>query len=287
MPTPSIELSHGAGDLQRLVQVLELRFTDTAEPDPDVDSLYEKSRSHHVAGGRWLGARTGTAEFYSADQPRAEDGRWTRYGGRGFAPVASAAAGALAYRRTAGIKRRVPSAETLADTVVDPAARAKAARTYANMPVFDEKALPAYHKLASEIETQHKFITDKLGIKIEVTTEDPYPDVASMVRDINENGRLAVMSTATTGSHPFFTDHQNDMFRAVHDFFGHAATGRDFSRHGERAAYLEHASMMKSKDSIRALFTETEMQNAALIATGQFQEQKVALAPDEMVFHGL
>lgn len=156
------------------------------------------------------------------------------------------------------------------------------------MASFDPKAVPAYESLRSEVKRQYDYMTKELGIKVVVTKEDPYANVDEMMRDINENKTLKVLSTASTGGHPFFTDEENDMFRAVHDFFGHGATGRDFSRHGERASYLSHASMMENKDSIRALFTETEMQNAALIANrGQFQEQKIGLAPDALVFDGL
>lgn len=253
------------------------------ETSSDADNLYPSSGSHHTSQGRHL--RANVELGFNKDQPRDENGQWVRYG-VGFTPVGVAAIGAAGYRTQHNLGAG-PSAETLKDTTANPAHRAAAARAYANMPTFDETALPAYRTLAAEIEEQRRYITETLGVKMITTAEDPYPDVESMVRDINENHQLKVMSTATTGSHPFFADEQNDAFRFVHDFFGHAATGRDFSRHGERAAYLEHASMMRSKDAVRALFTETEMQNAALIATGQFQDQKVALAPDRMVFQGL
>lgn len=248
----------------------------------DADNFVDRSGSHHVSNGRWLGTRAD--EFYSATQPRDKTGRWSRLGGRGFTPVGTGSRDA--YRATHGISH-FPAPKDFSDITVNPSARARAARAYARMPVSDPKAIPAYKALRSEIRQQFDYLTKTLGVKVVVTKTDPYPDVDAMMRDIQENGRLKVMSTATTGSHPFFSNRENDMFRAVHDYFGHAATGRDFSRHGERAAYLSHVSMMKSKDSIRALFTETEMQNAALIATKSFQEQKVALAPDALVFEGL
>jgi hypothetical protein len=96
-----------------------------------------------------------------------------------------------------------------------------------------------------------------------------------------------VLSTKTTGGHPFFSDDENDMFRAVHDVFGHAGTGRGFDRHGEEAAYQSHASMY-SPLARMALATETRGQNAALITGGgQFAEQKVALLPRRLVNPGL
>lgn len=262
-------------------------FTSIAS-EPDRDNLYPRSNSHHVSNGRWITETT--EEFYSSRQPRDKGGKWTRYGGRGFTPGAVAVAGAAAYRTTGGSKLggfAVSRRESYEDVMVDPRHRTRAARAYAKMPSFDPGAVKAYKALTKEVAEQYEYMTKTLGIKVKVTAEDPYPDVASMMHDINVNKTLKVMSTATTGSHPLLTDEQNDKFRAVHDFFGHAATGRDFSRHGERATYLSHASMMRNPDSIRALFTETEMQNAALIATGEFQEQKIGIASDALVFEGL
>lgn len=248
----------------------------------DKDNLYPKYGVHHVSNGRIPAGE----EFYSPSQPRGRDGRWSRMGGRGFTPNRLGVEGRSEYRRVNKINRR-DSRSSYEDVVVDPSHRGRTARAYMRAKTYDESALPAYRKLIREIDDQYDFITKKLGIKVEVVSDDPYPNVEAMMDDINNNKTLKVMSTATTGSHPLFSDAQNDKFRAVHDFFGHAATGRDFSRHGERAAYLSHASMMRDPDSVRALFTETEAQNAALIATGEFQEQKLALLDDSLVFDGL
>ena len=251
----------------------------------DADNFLHLSRSHHVSLGRWLGDKP--EEFYSPTQPRDKGGRFSRIGGRGFQPSSTATQARSDYRREQGIAH-FPVPEGIADVVVDPKARARAAAAYARMPEFDPAAVPAYRALRDEVNRQFEYMTQKLGIKVEVTDTDPYANVDEMMKDIVENKTLKVLSTASTGGHPFFTNEENDRFRAVHDFFGHAGTGRDFSRHGERASFMSHASMMKNKDSIRALFTETEMQNAALIANrGEFQQQKIGLAPDELVFEGL
>jgi predicted ABC-type ATPase len=247
----------------------------------DKDNLYPKYGVHHVSNGRIPAGE----EFYSPSQPRDRGGRWSRMGGKGFTPNRLGVEGRSEYRRVNKINRR-DSRSSYENVVVDPSHRGRTARAYMSANTYDESALPAYRKLIREIDDQYDFITKKLGIKVEVVSDDPYPNVEDMMDDIN-NKTLKVMSTATTGSHPLFSDAQNDKFRAVHDFFGHAATGRDFSRHGERAAYLSHASMMRDPDSVRALFTETEAQNAALIATGEFQEQKLTLLDDSLVFDGL
>ena len=116
------------------------------------------------------------------------------------------------------------------------------AKEYEKAPSFDPKAIPSYKAMADETQEQFDFLTKPkskggLGVHVSVTKEDPYSKAADMMKDANE-GRFKVFSTASTGGHPFFSDEQNDMFRAVHDFFGHAATGRGFDPHGEEAGPL-------------------------------------------------
>lgn len=157
------------------------------------------------------------------------------------------------------------------------------AKEYDRLPDFDEGAIPAYKQFLSELDEQYDLLTNKLGYTVEVTKEDPYADVHELIADLRENKRIKVLATASTPpGHPFLTDDENDRFRAVHDAFGHAGTGRGFDRHGEEAAYQAHANMF-SDLARRALATETRGQNAALIrgveetGVGAFVDQKFAL----------
>lgn len=118
------------------------------------------------------------------------------------------------------------------------------------------------------------------GLSVHVSNVDPYDGPAELFADV-AHGRISVLSTRATGGHVFLTDDENDAFRAVHDVLGHAFTGRGFDRHGEEAAYRAH-SRLYSPLARRALATETRGQNAALIATGSFQDQKLALLPSVM-----
>lgn len=161
--------------------------------------------------------------------------------------------------------------------VKHPDLTAAIASEYGRLPSFDRGAIPAYRAMREEIGSQFDHLR-RLGYDVEVSKDDPYPGPADMMRDLRENRRLRVLSTATTGGHPFFTNDQNDMFRAVHDAYGHAATGRGFDRHGEEAAYLAHARMF-SPLARRAMATETRGQNSVVNVTGEFPEQKVALLP--------
>lgn len=158
------------------------------------------------------------------------------------------------------------------------------ASAYMAAPALDERALPAYRSLRDEVVQQFAFLIRPvaqggMGVAVEMTDDDPYPDAVAMTQDLAQHHRLSVYATRPSNGHPFFTDDENDMFRAVHDVFGHASIGRGFDRHGEEAAWLKHSAMF-SPLAQRALTTETRGQNCAFIyhfAGKQFPEQKVML----------
>lgn len=151
---------------------------------------------------------------------------------------------------------------------------------YEELPKMDRDAVDEYEALASEVEEQFDFMTKNLGIKVEFVSKDPYKNSKDMFADVS-TGKLKVLQTASTGAHPLFSDAQNDKFRAVHDFFGHAATGRGFGQDGEEAAWVHHSQMFTEK-ARAALTTETRGQNSFFNNRGkQFADQKVALLPEE------
>ena len=151
------------------------------------------------------------------------------------------------------------------------------------LPSYDEAAVPAYEALRSEVREQFDYLVNDMGIKVDVVEQDPYRNGSEMMADLENNGHIAVLSTASTGGHPFFTNEENDMFRAVHDVFGHAGAGTNFDRNGEEASFVSHFQMF-SPLAARALATETRGQNSWLTYSGNdtFAEQKLALLPEEM-----
>jgi len=154
------------------------------------------------------------------------------------------------------------------------------ADVYETLPKMDRDAVDEYEALASEVEEQFDFMTKTLGIKVEFVAEDPYKTSKEMFDDVSR-GVLKVLQTETTGAHPLFSDAQNDKFRAVHDYFGHAATGRGFGQDGEEAAWVHHSQMF-TQNARAALTTETRGQNSFFNNRGkQFADQKVALLPEE------
>ena len=155
----------------------------------------------------------------------------------------------------------------------------------------------AYAKFMDEARQQYEYLTQELGIKIEYVKEDPYnvvkadgtsvPDSRLMMRDILENKTLKVRDSEIDFAeypHPLLTVEENNIFRAVHDFFGHAASGRSFNADGEEAAWVAHSSMF-SPEARRAMTTETRGQNSFFNFfdpnNKQFAEQKAALFPEE------
>lgn len=125
----------------------------------------------------------------------------------------------------------------------------------------------SYEAFRRDVGRQYAFMTTPkekggMGIRHEVVPHDPYATAPEIAADVTR-GRIQTMATASTGPHAFLSNEENDRFRAVHDVFGHAATGRGVDRHGEEAAYLSHRQMF-SHAARAALASETRGQNSYL-----------------------
>lgn len=204
----------------------------------------------------------------------------------GLSPVDYLAAGSNAYSRLYGFA--VPDID-FRRVVADAERGKRIAAAYLAAPRFDVGALPAFHAFREESVRQFAFLTRPvsaggLGVAVEVRKDDPYADAVAMSADLREHRRLKIYATADSGNeHPFLTNDENDMFRAVHDAFGHAAIGAEFDPDGEEATWLKH-SFMYSSLARQALTTETRGQTSTFFFHFQgreFAEQKVALLPEE------
>lgn len=181
----------------------------------------------------------------------------------------------------------------------------KIAEAYENLPDFDpsEEVKRAYESLASEIEEQWKFATEKMGMRFEPWTKEgqPYETSSEMRKDVRSNNRLFYFTGGE--SHPYLGKRDengvslNEKLRAIHDLFGHAAEGYGFGPRGEENAWIKHSQMF-SESAQRALTTETRGQNSwfnfgphrySLLnsdiksekGTAPYAKQKVALLPEE------
>jgi hypothetical protein len=206
-------------------------------------------------------------------------------------PVPEVALSARAYQRQSGI-HVAPSAAASNSVITERASRA-IGDAYGRLPSFDAGALPAYRAMREETGRQFDHMTKPrskggLGLDVEITKGDPYGSdgdinkiFSELHHDVRENNRIQALSTKTTGGHPFFSNDENDMFRAVHDVYGHLGSGRGVDHNGEEAAFQKHAQMF-SPLARQAMATETRGQNSHLRLHGDFPEQKVALLPQHM-----
>ena len=137
----------------------------------------------------------------------------------------------------------------------------------------DDPAVKAsYGALNAQIKQQYDAIR-KAGYTVEPWTGagEPYKSSAEMSADVRDNKHLFFTPTARSFSgqennlmlQPSGVGDlsHNDLFRAVHDFFGHAKEGLQFGPRGEYNAWREHSQMF-SPEAQGALAAETLAQNA-------------------------
>lgn len=193
-----------------------------------------------------------------------------------FKPVDFVVEGAKRYASERGFNYRPPHPQLQANTQ----------RGYAQFIAYNQglqsgqrETTPtikaSYDALTKHIRDQYAFMVRPveqggMGITHEITTEDPYENPSQIAEDLRNNRRIKTFATASTNTgvggvetHQALDNETNDMFRAIHDVFGHVGTGRGFSRHGEEAAYIGHRSLFP-KEAQEALSSELRAQNSYL-----------------------
>lgn len=140
---------------------------------------------------------------------------------------------------------------------------------YRKGPVIDERALPSFHALASQIDGQYLDAL-RTGLKVFFVNYDPYKDLQGMTKDI-KRGLLKISQLHNV--HPLFTEEQNLRFRAIHDYT-HYKIQSDFSLEGEYKTFLEQSRHCLAS-SVPALYTEVVLQAAHMQYFGTFPIQKL------------
>jgi hypothetical protein len=179
--------------------------------------------------------------------------------------------------------------------------------------------LRAYNELIDQTTAQYKALEDAgYSFYFFDDTTDPYDgNPTNAMRDLRKNKRMGVYSTAAgygpdddfnildnpmlrdTGmkwpfgspNGPKETVYANDLFRAVHDAFGHGLEGSGFRGRGEENAWQAHVRLFTG-DAVKALTSETRGQNSwlnygpygkenstAKLKDTAFAKQKVGLMP--------
>jgi hypothetical protein len=191
---------------------------------------------------------------------------------------------------------------------VDDARAGAIADAYDAMPDDDRdnpQVRDAYAALAREVSDQWDHVVAS-GMRFTPWTQpgQPYKDSKEMAADVKQHKHMYFFTGGEP--HPLLGAHDpvtglsiNDKFRAIHDYFGHAAGGYGFGPRGEENAWLSHSQML-TPAARRALTTETRGQNSWVNFGAQnyhpdgtpkhippaerpFARQKVALLPDEYV----
>jgi hypothetical protein len=205
---------------------------------------------------------------------------------------------------------------------VDPEFAARVADAYEEMPHApqDPEVQAAYADLIKQTMDQYKALTDG-GYKFYFFDKetDPYDgNPWDAMRDLRENQTMAVFATeAGYGSgagdldvadNPMLADTgltwsygapdgpkkrvlANDLFRAVHDAFGHGLEGAGFRARGEENAWQAHVRLFTG-DAVKAITSETRGQNSwlnygpygernrnASVENTIFADQKTGLMP--------
>lgn len=166
----------------------------------------------------------------------------------------------------------------------------------------DPEVKAAYDAMIKETLAQYQHIK-KTGLKVDFIPQgapDPYAaGPRAAIDDVRENNHLHVFPTDSGfGSDASFdamdnplmqmTDEvdasgnpmrANDVFRVVHDYFGHVQHGNGFRAAGEEAAWRSHAGMY-SPLARRAMTSETRGQNSWVNYGPHGEKNRTASTPD-------
>lgn len=206
-------------------------------------------------------------------------------------PIPIVVQAAKAYANAIGLPHRRQRSYVKVDT--GRAARIAAAYTAMKHEPQDPTVVAAYTALAEETTAQYQYVK-ATGIKIETILPgqpDPYPNgPRDVLKDINAGHIWYFPTEGGFGSDASFdvsdnplleaTDEVsdngqkmvvNDLFRVVHDFFGHGLEGAGFGPRGEENAWQSHMRLFTAS-AVPAMTSETRGQNS-WVNYGPFGEQ--------------
>jgi hypothetical protein len=131
---------------------------------------------------------------------------------------------------------------------------------------YDQLVDAAYRQFAKEAKQQFESLP--VNMSFHRAGEGNYLSSGDMLKDVYGNRHLYVFQGGEP--HPFLNEidpvtglNSNEMFRAVHDFYGHAIHGNQFGPKGEEIAYAAHGQMFSPLARL-AMATETRGQNSVV-----------------------
>jgi GNAT superfamily N-acetyltransferase len=303
----------GAGWLPQALRTTQAEFEAGASPTGTTMSAGGTSDTQTITGDQTDGQRRGgngsrsSRELELLDEPAGSvlgndeplEGQPTQLTvpGRGpveVRPYRVAREAAATYMRRSG--RFYAPARQYAEIDVARAKRIAQAFEEVRHDPADPTVAAAYDAMIAETLAQFQVIK-ATGLQIEfIDGEDPYaasPRLA--ILDVTENNHLWVFPTeggfgqGEIADSPMlrptdeFIDGRrllvNDVFRIVHDYFGHIKDGHGFRAEGEENAWQSHAAMY-SPLARRAMTTETRGQNSWLNFGPYAEHNRTASAKD-------
>ncbi len=188
--------------------------------------------------------------------------------------------------RSIMMKKGIPHASGSFIVRLNPEKSFKIGMAYDSMKhdPFNSLVRQAYEAMARETLEQYQAIIDAGYVaEMHYEQEEPYANSREAISDIRQNKRLRVLATdlnfgartvsdADIKENPLLAMSQykdangrqmriNDVFRFVHDFFGHSERGNGFGPIGEENAWDVHARMY-SPLARRAMTSGTRGQNS-------------------------
>lgn len=257
-------------------------------------------------------ANVGQRRLEGADYAVDVDGRTVE-----FSAFAVAEQAARDYMLEAGLPYNPPGVYVRVDE--DRARRIAAAYDRMLHAPDNPEVRAAYKQLAVETIAQYRKILET-GLKVEFIPAgepDPYGNPRNVILDVVNNNHIWVFSTREgfgsdasfdPSGNPLMEETEfeisgqkalvNDLFRVVHDYFGHVKDGVGFRASGEENAWRSHWAMF-SPLARKAMTTETRGQNSwlnfgprgdknrkAKTEDTTFADQKTGLLPDWVVNEG-
>jgi hypothetical protein len=137
--------------------------------------------------------------------------------------------------------------------------------SYSQIDSYKKLIQRSYESLAKEVKREYDEIAKDITIEYH-SGEHQYASSDAMRDDVLKNKHLWVYEGGER--HEFLGDTDpttgrtyNEMFRAIHDYFGHVVTGAQFGPKGEEQAWASHVQMMPKLARI-AMTSETRGQNS-------------------------
>lgn len=168
-------------------------------------------------------------------------------------------------------------------TDISPIQAMRIADSFLTGKQYTQATLQAYDCFITELVSQWEYVI-KSGLHIEpyTGTGEPYESSAALFADVNDNNHMYFFLTdrgfgngESVEAHPLLqlsgynlidsNDERvqlcyNDIFRIVHDFFGHCIYGFQFGLIGETHAWQSHLAMFHTRGARLALTNETQGQ---------------------------